>query len=364
MAMPVFNKDKKVIGVSYQGIDKDRSVYTDMHFFDFADTGEILVVHKSGTIISNSRFNGDKKYSANYKSELKNLIQESVKYGKSGYNGEFGSVVDYRGKRVFTLVNWNDSYGIAFVAKIDQDEMLANFYNFQWGVYVVITLITLSSLIFTMLTLYVGRKANQQLIASRHNIIARLGHAAEFKDNDTGQHIARISLYSQIIAMELPTTKSWRDLLFNASPMHDIGKIGIPDSILNKPGKLTPDEWDVMKKHPEIGAAIIGKSNSDLLNMAKTIALYHHEKWDGSGYPNGVAGEEIPLSARIVAVADVFDALTSERVYKKAWPIKKAIDHIIEESGKHFDPLVVKAFSKSLSEIKEIQKKYADKLVI
>ena len=150
------------------------------------------------------------------------------------------------------------------------------------------------------------------------------------------------------------------DLLLNASPMHDIGKIGIPDHILLKPGKFEADEWEIMKTHAQIGADILSGDDSELLSMARDIALTHHEKWDGSGYPNGLSGEAIPLVGRITALADVFDALTSERPYKKAWSVEDAVNLIREQSGKHFDPTLVKLFVQALPEILEIKEKYAE----
>jgi putative two-component system response regulator len=150
------------------------------------------------------------------------------------------------------------------------------------------------------------------------------------------------------------------DLILNASPMHDIGKIGIPDAILQKPGKLDAEEWEIMKTHAQIGADLLDGDDSDLLTMARTIALTHHEKWNGKGYPNGIAGEDIPLVGRIVAIADVFDALTSDRPYKKAWPIEDAIDLIRSESGEHFDPQLVNYFLEIIKDVISISEKYSD----
>jgi putative two-component system response regulator len=155
-------------------------------------------------------------------------------------------------------------------------------------------------------------------------------------------------------------TEDEANLLLNASPMHDIGKIGIPDGILLKPGKLDPEEWEIMQTHAQIGANILAEDDSELLCMAREIALTHHEKWDGSGYPNGLKGEAIPLVGRITALADVFDALTSERPYKKAWNINDAVELIQSESGKHFDPSLVAHFLELLPEIVVIRDQYAE----
>ncbi|MGF1740539.1 two-component system response regulator [Vibrio profundum] len=204
------------------------------------------------------------------------------------------------------------------------------------------------------------KQRTEQLESSRLQIIQRLGRAAEFKDNETGMHVIRMSHYSRILAEQLNVSKRWVDLLFHASPMHDVGKIGIPDRILGKPGKLDDEEWDVMQKHVQIGGEIIGESDSLLLQMAREIALYHHEKWDGSGYPQGCAGEEIPLSARIVAIADVFDALTSTRPYKEAWPIEKAIAQLEQDAGSHFDPNLVPIFVSKLNDIVDVKESFKD----
>jgi putative two-component system response regulator len=188
--------------------------------------------------------------------------------------------------------------------------------------------------------------------------IYRLSAAAEYRDPDTSAHLTRISHYCKIIARHLKLSTEVQELIFDASPMHDIGKLGIPDAILLKPGKLSDEEREVMKAHPAIGADILGHSDSSLMKMGALISLSHHEKYDGSGYPNGLKGEEIPIEGRIIALADVFDALASKRVYKEAWPIDKILQTILEDTGKHFDPIVVKAFFDGLKEIMEIFERY------
>ena len=201
-----------------------------------------------------------------------------------------------------------------------------------------------------------------ELKSTRMEIIQRLGRAAEYKDNETGLHVVRMSHYSRLIATHMNANEEWVELLFCAAPMHDIGKIGIPDATLLKPGKLNEQEWEKMRKHPEFGAEIIGDNNSELLQMAKEIAVNHHEKWEGSGYPKGLKGEDIPLTARIIAIADVFDALTTERPYKKAWSVERAVKFIDENSGIHFDPNLVVLFHKALPEILEIKDQYAEQI--
>ncbi len=199
-----------------------------------------------------------------------------------------------------------------------------------------------------------------ELHQTRLKIIQRLGRAAEYRDNETGFHVIRMSHYARLIAEEYGGNESWVSMVFNASPMHDVGKIGIPDKVLLKPGKLDAEEWELMKKHAEFGAEIIGEEKEPLLQMSRVIALTHHEKWDGSGYPNGLSAYEIPLEGRIVAIADVFDALTSERPYKKAWPVDDAISLIKESSGSHFDPALVEIFIRVLPQALQIKDSYKD----
>ena len=195
---------------------------------------------------------------------------------------------------------------------------------------------------------------------TRLQIIQRLGRAAEYKDNETGLHVIRMSHFAREIALAAGMGEADAEELFNAAPMHDLGKLGIPDAILRKPGKLDPDEWEIMKQHARIGAEIIGDDKSTLLKLAASIALNHHEKWDGSGYPQGLIGDAIPLEARIVALADVFDALTSKRPYKNAWSIEETVNYIRNEAGKQFDPELVAAFEKALPRIVEIRAELLD----
>jgi putative two-component system response regulator len=206
------------------------------------------------------------------------------------------------------------------------------------------------------------QERTEELNNTRLDIIQRLGRAAEYKDNETGLHVIRMSHYSRLIAMAINANEEWVDRIYNAAPMHDIGKIGVPDAYILKQSTLNDAEWDVMSKHPEFGVAILGDDSSELLKMAKEIALNHHEKWDGSGYPNGLKGEEIPLSARIIAIADVFDALTTARPYKKAWTVEKAVDFIDENAGTHFDPNLIPVFHRVLPEILKIKEAHAEQL--
>lgn len=199
-----------------------------------------------------------------------------------------------------------------------------------------------------------------QLVKSRLEIIRRLGRAAEYRDNETGAHVERMSRYSYHLAIALQLGDDRATEILHASPMHDVGKIGIPDHILLKPGKLTPEEFTIMKTHAEIGANILAGHNSPLLQLAETIAATHHEKWDGSGYPRGLKGEAIPLEGRIVAIADVFDALTSSRPYKQAWSVEAAMSYVQDNSGIHFDPEIVVHFQKILPDILVIKDQFLD----
>lgn len=200
----------------------------------------------------------------------------------------------------------------------------------------------------------------EELKRTRLQVIQRLGHASEYKDNETGMHVMRMSYYSKVIALAYGFSEDKADELLHAAPMHDLGKIGIPDSIMQKPGKLTEEEFAIMKTHPQIGADILGEDESSLISLAKTVALTHHEKWDGTGYPNGLAGEDIPIEGRIVAIADVFDALTSVRPYKDAWPVEQALEYMEQQSGKHFDPELIKVLRQELDKILEIKQRWKD----
>ncbi|MCL4145940.1 UNVERIFIED_CONTAM: hypothetical protein GTU68_012782 [Idotea baltica] len=205
------------------------------------------------------------------------------------------------------------------------------------------------------------KEKTQEINLGKLETLNILGRAAEFKDNETGMHVKRMSHYCEVLGKALGMTDEDAETLRDAAPMHDIGKIGIPDSVLLKPGKLDAGEWNTMQKHVEFGVEILGRQgDSKLMRMAIQVAQYHHEKWDGSGYPNQIAGEDIPLVGRIAAVADVFDALTAERPYKKAWSVDEALSLFEEQKGKHFDPTIVDMFFLKLPEILAIKEKFRD----
>ena len=204
------------------------------------------------------------------------------------------------------------------------------------------------------------QQRTEELRRTQLQVVQRLGMAAEHRDEETGNHILRMSHTAALLARAVGWSEADCELILNASPMHDIGKIGIPDAILLKPGKFEPYEWEIMKGHAVIGGKLLDGDDSPLMRMAREIALTHHEKWDGSGYPNGLAGEAIPQVGRIAALADVFDALTSERPYKKAWSVEDAVATIQESSGTHFDPALVAVFLQQLPGILEIHARFAE----
>lgn len=202
------------------------------------------------------------------------------------------------------------------------------------------------------------KERTNKLFQTRLELINVLSVASEYKDTDTGLHVLRIGHYSKALAHALGLGFDDQEYLFQAAPMHDVGKIGIPDGILQKQGKLDDTEWEIMIKHPEIGMKILGTDQSSLMKAAREIAISHHEKWNGAGYPNKLEGENIPLFGRIVAIVDVFDALTMERPYKKAWDVNAAFDLINEEKGNHFDPKLAELFLQKREEILQIQKHF------
>ena len=201
---------------------------------------------------------------------------------------------------------------------------------------------------------------SDEIINTQKEIIYTMGEIAETRSKETGNHVKRVAEYSKILALKLGLSLEEAEMLKLASPMHDIGKVGIPDEILNKPGKLTPDEFEIMKTHAQMGYDMLKHSNKPILQAAAIVSKEHHEKYNGKGYPRGLKGEDIHIFARITVVADVFDALGSDRVYKKAWEDEKIFELFNSEKGEHFDPKVITAFFDSLDEIKIIRERFKD----
>lgn len=204
------------------------------------------------------------------------------------------------------------------------------------------------------------KHALERIKAASLETIYRLSMASEYKDEDTGAHVKRMSRYSVAVARRLGLDESTCDAILYAAPMHDLGKIGIPDRILVKPARLSPLEWEIIKQHTIIGAKILQGSDAEFIRLGETIARSHHEKWDGSGYPNSLKGVEIPIAGRITAIADVFDALTVKRPYKEPFSVEKSLSIIQEGMGSHFDPDVVDAFFAIQNEILAIKRQYGD----
>ena len=204
------------------------------------------------------------------------------------------------------------------------------------------------------------RKATAQIVARERETVFRLCKAAEYRDPETGAHILRMAHYSQLIARGLGLPVADQDLLLEAAPMHDIGKVGIADKILLKPGRLDAEEFEIMKQHAVYGYELLQGSSSLVLQAGAEIARGHHEKFDGTGYPLGISGTDIPIFSRIVAVADVFDALTSERPYKSAWTLEAAVDFLVKGSGSHFDPDCVQAFLDAWDDAMAIRSRFQE----
>ncbi len=206
------------------------------------------------------------------------------------------------------------------------------------------------------------RRATFQIMEREHETLQTLGKAAEYKDPETSTHIMRVAHYARLIARSLGESEDAQDLIFNAAPLHDIGKIGIPDYILFKEGPLSKEEWDIMQTHTTIGYNILKNAKSTYLAHGAVIALSHHEMYDGTGYPLGLKGDDIHLFGRIVAVADVFDALISRRPYKVAFPLEMSIGLLVKERGSHLDPKIVDLFLDNLDEIKHIFNEYQERV--
>jgi cyclic di-GMP phosphodiesterase len=290
----------------------------------------------------------------------RNAIQNktiSFTYCNGGYNNDLDNLKQNEKHFILPLINQGVIFGVAtiFVPPDHQPDA---------------TEIEMMQKLADILSAIISRLQMEEILAvkqlevqeSQETTIHQLGKAAEFRDNETGMHILRMSHYAGAIAKAIGIPSKKRDLLTVAAPMHDVGKIGIPDSILLKPARLTDEEFEKMKHHTFIGSKIL-EGSDELMRTAREIAISHHEKWDGSGYPEGTKGEEISLFGRICCLADVFDALTSKRPYKDAWPVQKAIDTIKKHSGRAFDPRLVSAFLEVLPEILRIKNLFRDEII-
>ena len=204
------------------------------------------------------------------------------------------------------------------------------------------------------------KELNKEIEETQKEVVFTMGAIGESRSKETGNHVKRVAEYSKLFALEYGLSEQDAELLKQASPMHDIGKVGIPDLILNKPGRLDDEEREIMNTHAKLGYDMLKYSNRELLKCAAIVAYEHHEKWDGTGYPRNLKGDKIHIYGRITALADVFDALGSERVYKKAWPLEKILELFNEEKGKHFDPNLIDVFMNNLDDFLEIKEKYKD----
>ncbi|MEA3497473.1 MAG: HD domain-containing protein [Campylobacterota bacterium] len=205
------------------------------------------------------------------------------------------------------------------------------------------------------------KELNKEIEDTQKEIIFTMGAIGESRSKETGNHVKRVAEYSKILALNYGMSEYDSEMLRQASPMHDIGKVAIPDAILNKPARFTPEEFEKMKEHAQLGYEMLKVSQRHLLKIASIVAYEHHEKWDGTGYPQGTKGEDIHIYGRITALADVFDALGSARVYKLAWDDKKIFEMFKEERGKHFDPKLVDIFFENLDQFLEIRDSLKDK---
>lgn len=294
-----------------------------------ANNGVIVNIPDAYDIPETAEYRFDKSFDQRSGYRTRSMIQLPMKDNEGGIIG------------VLQLINAKDPDGSFIPFSRDNEEML----------------LAMASQAAVAIK---NAKLNKDIKEAHLDTIFRLGIAAEYRDKETGNHIRRMSHYSAIIAEQMGMSQEQVELIRLSSPMHDIGKVGIPDGILLKPGRLTPDERIIMESHTTIGAGILKDSRIPLLQLSQKIAMTHHEKWDGTGYPNKMAAGEIPVEGRIVALADVFDALSNKRVYKDAMSIEETMGIVKEGTGSHFDPAVVDAFKRGMEQVLEIYGKYKE----
>jgi response regulator RpfG family c-di-GMP phosphodiesterase len=280
--------------------------------------------------------------------KIKNILSTNINIEHSvldySDNGDECDIIDK------TL--WKSNNEVGFCIKLEKEKRIKytiKFDNQLSNAYKNILNLTLSKQILSI----ENNILSKELIDNLYQIIYILSETTETRSFETGEHVKRVGLITKVIAKELGFKNQKLEFISTSAMLHDIGKIGIPDAILNKPTKLEDNEWEIMKQHTIIGYKILSTVDNPLFKMAANIALYHHENWDGSGYPKGLKGEEIPLEARIVALVDVYDALSTDRVYRKAWPEEKVLKYIKELNGKKFDPNIVEIFLNNYDEIKK-----------
>ncbi|MEA1913923.1 MAG: HD domain-containing protein [Campylobacterota bacterium] len=288
------------------------------------------------------------------------------------YNPSAVFVFDKKGKFLFknnaandtlTHIQSTDDFNIHNLAKcIEQNQKHAFIYAFESKTYQIQTQgLNKDNVILAYVTdVTQVIELNDEIEETQREIIYTMGEIGETRSKETGNHVKRVAKYSELLALKYGLRQEEATLLKMASPMHDIGKVGIPDEILNKPGRHTQDEFAIMKTHAVLGYQMLNKSKRPILEAAAIVAHEHHEKWDGSGYPRALSGEEIHIYGRITAIADVFDALGSDRVYKDAWEFQAILRFFKEQKGKHFDPTLVEIFFDNLEEFKAIRDRYRD----
>ena len=294
-----------------------------------ANTGTLVNIPDAYAIPDSAEYHFDRSFDQRVNYRTTSMLQLPMKDAQGGVIG------------VLQLINAKDENGKIIPFNKDSEELMLSVAS-QAAVAIK------------------NAQLNKEIKEAHLDTIMRLGLAAEYRDKETGGHIHRMSHYSGIIARMMDLPQERVEAIRLASPMHDVGKVGIPDAILLKPGHLNVLERKIMESHTIIGAEILKDSAVPMLQLSQTIAMTHHEKWDGSGYPNKFKGEEIPLEGRIVALADVFDALSNKRVYKPAMSLPETMQIITETTGTHFDPAVTEAFVKGMDQVMEVYEKYKE----